>query len=165
MVLNRDTNKRYKKPFGIKAANNEWGQLMDTVFVKKGSSKSYTNLITSSAPFEKRTVGTPLASSSSLWESIIETCDPKEEEAVAGVCCGFFYSLSEFLFYFIPTHWAKLFLVTCVFKCICVRFPLRLRSFNVPSALSMNYVVLSHLLSFIKQKKRVSTPQSPNARQ
>lgn len=46
MVFNRETN---KSPHGIKAAKKDWGQLMKTVFVKEGSSKSYTNLITSSA--------------------------------------------------------------------------------------------------------------------
>ena len=69
MVFNRETNKRYKKPLGIKAANNDWGQLMDTVFVKKGSSKSYTNLITSSAPvpFEKKKKKKEEAVSGAYW--------------------------------------------------------------------------------------------------
>lgn len=48
---------------------------MKTVFVKKGSSKSYTNLITSSAPLpleKKDGLRSLLASSSSLWESIMQ---------------------------------------------------------------------------------------------
>lgn len=53
MVFNRETN---KSPRGIKAVKKDWGQLMKTVFVKEGSSKSYTNLITSFAalPLKKK---------------------------------------------------------------------------------------------------------------
>lgn len=53
MLFSTETN---KSPHDIKAAKNDWGQLMKTVFVREGSSKSYTNLITSSAalPLKKK---------------------------------------------------------------------------------------------------------------
>lgn len=47
---------------------------MNTVFVKKGSSKSYTNLIPSSAPLlleEENSLWSLLDNSSSLWKSIM----------------------------------------------------------------------------------------------
>lgn len=74
MLFSRETN---KSPHDIKAAKNDWGQLMKTVFVKEGSSTSYTNLITSTAalPLEKKKkncLRSLLASRSRLWESIMQ---------------------------------------------------------------------------------------------
>lgn len=73
MLLSRETN---KSPHDIKAVKNDWEQLMKTVFVKEGSSKSYTNLIVSSAALplkkrEKNFLRSLLASSRRLWESIM----------------------------------------------------------------------------------------------
>lgn len=59
---------------------------MDTVFVKKGSSKSYTNLITSSAPIPLKKTQEPIGQQQQpLGINNVDT-DPQEEEAAAGVC-------------------------------------------------------------------------------
>lgn len=66
---------------------------MDTVFVKKGSSKSYTNLITSSAPIPlKKTLSQePIGQKQQpLGINNVETqTTRRRDKATAGVCCGF----------------------------------------------------------------------------
>lgn len=54
MVFNRETNKSYKKPHGIKAANNDWGTIDEDCLCQEGVIQK----LHESAPFplKKKTI-------------------------------------------------------------------------------------------------------------
>lgn len=81
---------------------------MDTVFVKKGSSKSYTNLITSSAPIplKKNLSQEPIGQqqqSLGINNVETETAHKREKRATAGVSVCGSVSFSKFIWYFMQS--------------------------------------------------------------
>lgn len=80
---------------------------MDTVFVKKGSSKSYTNLITSSAPIplkKKNLSQEPIGQQQqSLGINNVETeTAHKRKKSYSWSVCGL-VSFSKFIWYFMQS--------------------------------------------------------------
>lgn len=56
MVFNRETNKSYKKPHGIKAANNDWGTIDEDCLCQEGVIQKLheSHHFICSLPFEKK---------------------------------------------------------------------------------------------------------------